>query len=82
MLGGANGTATRVRSRVPAPLAGALREHGHAFETEPSGGLIVSGATPEEVGLIAAEHGIALTELGAAARSLEDAFLELTKVPS
>ena len=82
VLGGANGSVTRVRSRVPAPLAGALHEHGHAFETERSGGLIVSGATPEEVGLIAAEHGIALIELGAAARSLEDAFLELTEVAS
>ncbi|HYN51059.1 MAG TPA: ATP-binding cassette domain-containing protein [Thermoleophilaceae bacterium] len=82
VLGGANGSVTRVRSRVPAPLAAALREHGHAFETERSGGLIVSGATPEEVGLIAAEHGIALIELGAAARSLEDAFLELTEVAS
>ena len=82
VLGGANGTVTRVRSRVPGPLAAALREHGHAFETESSGGLIVFGATPEEVGLIAAEHSIALIELGAAARSLEDAFLELTEVAS
>ena len=82
VLGGANGTVTRVRSRAPAPLAAALRERGHAFKTESTGGLIVSGATPEEVGLIAAEHGIALIELGAAARSLEDAFLELTEVAS
>lgn len=82
LLGGANGPVTRVRSRVHAALATALREHGHAFETEPSGGLIVPGATPEEVGLIAAEHRIALVELGAAARSLEEAFLELTEVAS
>jgi ABC-2 type transport system ATP-binding protein len=82
VLGGANGPVTRVRSRVPSALVAALRERGHAFETEPSGGLIVPGATPEEVGLIAAEHRIALVELGAAARSLGDAFLELTEAPS
>ena len=33
---------------------------------------------PEAVGAVAAEHGIALSELVAVARSLEDAFLELT----
>ena len=82
VLGGANGAVTRVRSSVPGPLAGVLREHGHGLEAESSGSLIVFGATPEEVGLIAAEHGIVLIELGAAARSLEDAFLELTEVAS
>ncbi|HYN49875.1 MAG TPA: ATP-binding cassette domain-containing protein [Thermoleophilaceae bacterium] len=82
VLGGANGPVTRVRSRLSVALAAALGEHGHAFETEPSGGLVVRGATPEEVGLIADQHRIALIELGPAARSLEDAFLELTGVAS
>jgi hypothetical protein len=40
--------------------------------------LLVRRASPEAVGAVAAEHGIALSELVAVSRSLEDAFLELT----
>jgi ABC-2 type transport system ATP-binding protein len=40
--------------------------------------LIVRGTLPDAVGGVAAEHGIALSELVAVSRSLEDAFLELT----
>jgi ABC-2 type transport system ATP-binding protein len=40
--------------------------------------LLVRGASPGAVGAVAAEHGIALSELVAVSRSLEDAFLELT----
>ena len=36
------------------------------------------GAAPEAVGQVAADNGIALTELVATSRSLEDAFFELT----
>ena len=35
-------------------------------------------SVPEAVGRVAADHGIALSELVAASRSLEDAFFELT----
>ena len=40
--------------------------------------LLVRGTSPDAVGAVAAEHGIALSELVAVSRSLEDAFLELT----
>jgi ABC-2 type transport system ATP-binding protein len=40
--------------------------------------LIVRGISPDAVGAVAARHGIALSELVAVSRSLEDAFLELT----
>jgi ABC-2 type transport system ATP-binding protein len=48
-------------------------------ESNGSDALLVRGARPEEVGVVAAEHGLALAELGAVSRSLEDAFLELTE---
>ncbi len=44
----------------------------------PAAALLVRGASPDAVGAVAAEHGIALSELVAVSRSLEDAFLELT----
>jgi ABC-2 type transport system ATP-binding protein len=40
--------------------------------------LLVEGASPALVGAVAAEHGVALTELRRHTRSLEDAFLALT----
>ncbi|HEV7760176.1 MAG TPA: ATP-binding cassette domain-containing protein, partial [Acidimicrobiales bacterium] len=43
-----------------------------------SDGLLVTGAAPALVGAVAAEHGVALTELRPQTRSLEDAFLALT----
>ena len=82
VLGGANDPVTRVRSQDPRLLIAALRECGHAIEIESAGGLIVRGATPEEVGRVAADQRVALVELGAATRSLEDAFLELTAAAS
>jgi ABC-2 type transport system ATP-binding protein len=44
-----------------------------------AGGILRAGVSPEVVGAVAAEHRIALVELGAMSRSLEDAFLELTR---
>ncbi|GHD93425.1 ABC transporter ATP-binding protein [Streptomyces naganishii] len=41
--------------------------------------LQVTGLTAREIGLKAAEHGIALFELSARTVSLEDAFMELTR---
>ena len=43
------------------------------------GALVALGTAPEVVGQVAAEHGLALVELGAVARSLEDVFFELTE---
>jgi ABC-2 type transport system ATP-binding protein len=77
VLGGPDGPMTRVRAAEMGRLAGLLRERNMFVEDEPSA-LIVRGASPEAVGAVAAEHGVALSELVAVSRSLEDAFLELT----
>jgi ABC-2 type transport system ATP-binding protein len=79
MLGGSDGPAARVRAAEAERLAAALRERSILVERDGAPAtLIVRGAPPEAVGAIAAEHGIALSELVAVSRSLEDAFLELT----
>ena len=77
VLGGSGAPVTRVRAAEAGRLAALLRERGLIVEQEPSA-LIVLGAAPEAVGALAAEHGVALSELVAVSRSLEDAFLELT----
>jgi ABC-2 type transport system ATP-binding protein len=77
VLGGADGPVTRVRAAEPDRLARVLAEAGVASEPK-SGALIARGTTPERVGRLAADHGLALTELVAVSRSLEDAFFELT----
>jgi ABC-2 type transport system ATP-binding protein len=81
VLGGADGPVTRVRSAEDERLAGLLREQGLVVD-DGAGALLVRGAPPERVGVVAAEHGVALVELVAAARSLEEAFFELTEVPA
>jgi ABC-2 type transport system ATP-binding protein len=77
VLGGQDGPTTRVRAAEVRRLAGLLRERGMFVEDEPPA-LIVRGVSPEAVGAVAAEDGVALSELIAVSRSLEDAFLELT----
>jgi ABC-2 type transport system ATP-binding protein len=75
----ADGPVTRVRAADDAPLAALLRDRGFAVENGGVGALIAQGAPPETVGAIANEHRIALIELGAVSRSLEDVFFELTQ---
>jgi len=79
VLGGADASVTRVRAREADRLAGLLREQDHAVEPESDGALLVRGAAPEVVGEVAAEHRVALSELVAVSRSLEDVFFELTE---
>jgi ABC-2 type transport system ATP-binding protein len=78
VLGTPDGPVTRVRSADAERLAGLLRERGIAAEPHDSDALLVRRA-PEVVGAIAAEHGVALVELVAVSRSLEEAFFELTE---
>jgi ABC-2 type transport system ATP-binding protein len=66
-----------VRARDPEPLKSALEQHGHQVERD-GGSLLVLGATPEEVGVIALEAQVALTGLAPRTRSLETAFFALT----
>ena len=77
VLGGSDGSVTRVRAEEAVRLAGVLRQKGIVAEPDGSA-LMVRNVVPEAVGAVAAEHGIALSELVAVSRSLEDVFLELT----
>ena len=79
VLGAAEGAVTRVRAADNERMAAALRERGISVDEEPSGALVALGTAPEVVGQVAAEHGLALVELGAVSRSLEDVFFELTE---
>jgi ABC-2 type transport system ATP-binding protein len=78
VLGGADGPMTRVRAADADRLAGALRAAGHSVNPGETGALLIPGTPPEAVGLVAAEQGIALSELVAVSRSLEEVFFELT----
>jgi len=75
------GASVRVRSPEAERLAGLLRERGHRLDGTGDDQLVVLDSSPEAVGAIAAEHGIAVHELSTAAPTLEDVFLELTGSP-
>jgi ABC-2 type transport system ATP-binding protein len=77
VLGGDAGPATEVRAKDPQRLAGVLERRGYDVERD-GDGLLVRGATPEEVGTVAAEEQLVLTGLAPRARSLEAAFFALT----
>jgi ABC-2 type transport system ATP-binding protein len=79
VLGGADGPVTRVRSADSERLAAALREQGIDVEPDGSGTLLARGVAPEVVGAVANDHRVALAELVAVSRSLEDVFFELTE---
>ncbi len=79
VLGRSGEPVARVRTADAERLSRALRLRGMVPSPDPTGALIVPGAAPELVGAVAAEQGVALSELVAVTRSLEDAFLELTK---
>ncbi len=78
VLGGADGPVTRVRAADADRLAAALRERGHTVNNGDTGALLVPGTAPEIVGQVAADQGVALAELVAVSRSLEEVFFELT----
>jgi ABC-2 type transport system ATP-binding protein len=78
LLGGTDGSVSRVRSGERERLAGLLQEAGRIPTEEGADALVVEGISTEDVGALAARHGIALRELAPLSRSLEDAFFELT----
>jgi len=59
-------------------LVGLLRADGVTIDSADRGRVSVTGLDPEEIGLIARDHSIALTSLVPERRSLEDVFMELT----
>ena len=77
VLGGDEGQSTAVRARDNARLARALGAAGHTVVRD-GAGLLVPGASPEEVGVIAGDAGVYLVGLAPQARSLEQAFFALT----
>ena len=81
VLGGDEGPSAEVRARDAGRLAAALERRGHRVAREAGDALLVPGTGPEQVGVVAAEEGIALTHLAPRARSLEAAFFALTGGP-
>jgi ABC-2 type transport system ATP-binding protein len=68
---------TEVRSQDDERLTGALVARGLAVQRD-GGALLVPGATPEQVGVVAGDAGIYLMGLAPRSRSLEQAFFDLT----
>jgi ABC-2 type transport system ATP-binding protein len=77
VLGGDEGVATAVRAQDNDRLARALEAAGFSVARD-GAGLLVPGASPEEVGVIAGDAGVYLVGLAPKSRSLEQAFLALT----
>jgi ABC-2 type transport system ATP-binding protein len=77
VLGGDEGVATSVRAQDNDGLARALEAAGFSVARD-GAGLLVPGASPEEVGVIAGDAGVYLVGLAPKSRSLEQAFLALT----
>ena len=80
VLGATGEPVTRVRvGATPSGSASCCAPSGlRRSSRDGAGALIVPGRRPTGSGAVAAEHGVALVELVAVSRSLEDAFLELT----
>ena len=78
VLGGDDGPATEVRVSEPDRFAAILAQRGKQVERAGSDVLVVAGATPEEVGSIAAAEQVVVLGLAARSRSLEAAFFALT----
>jgi ABC-2 type transport system ATP-binding protein len=76
----AGGDTVKVVTQDPARLRDVLAGPGVGITARiGSEELQVTGLTAREIGLKAAEHGIALFELNARTVSLEEAFMELTR---
>jgi ABC-2 type transport system ATP-binding protein len=67
-----------VRAADPAALARSLEAAGFHVQHGDGGALVVTGASPSDVGVIAATGGHVLVELGPLQRGLEDVFFSLT----
>ena len=67
-----------VRSLDPVALSAVLGAAGFEAHTRPDGALLVSAASPEQVGRLAAAKGLVLTDLRPLEQGLEDLFFSLT----
>ncbi len=77
VLGGDEGPSTVVRGQDNGRLERALQAAGHTVRRE-GDELLVPGASPEQVGVVAGDAGVYLVALAARSRSLEQAFFALT----
>jgi ABC-2 type transport system ATP-binding protein len=68
-----------VRSPEAAKLGELLLGPDVTVTSDVSGTLEVSGLTSDQIGIVAAEHGMTLFELASRQASLEEAFMELTR---
>lgn len=68
-----------VRTAEPDSFSRRLTVAGAVVRDGLESSLVVSAMTSDEIGKLAAYHGIALAELTPQRASLEDAFMELTK---
>jgi ABC-2 type transport system ATP-binding protein len=73
---GSNGAV--VHALDPIALSAVLGAAGLEAHMQADGGLLVPGATPEQVGRVAASHGLVLTDLRPLEQGLEDLFFSLT----
>jgi ABC-2 type transport system ATP-binding protein len=73
---GSDGVA--VRAFDTSGLAGDLSRAGYSVTPGADGALVVAGATPSDVGAVAAAGGHVLSELRPLQRGLEDVFFSLT----
>jgi ABC-2 type transport system ATP-binding protein len=79
LMRAAGGGTVLVRASDPDTLALRLSAAGATVREGLESSLVVSGMTAEEVGKLAAYHGLVLSELTPQRASLEDAFMELTE---
>jgi ABC-2 type transport system ATP-binding protein len=77
-LTGGEARGMRIAGPDAADLADRLRQAGATVEPDGDGAFLIHGRTGEEIGRLAAENRLVLSELSPIARSLEDVFLELT----
>ncbi|AHI02090.1 ABC transporter ATP-binding protein [Kutzneria viridogrisea] len=78
LIGGATQNTVLVRTPQAQHLGNALAHKGFQVESKPDGSLVVSGASSDQVGDVAASCGVVLHELSPQRGSLEEAFMQLT----
>jgi ABC-2 type transport system ATP-binding protein len=67
-----------VRALEPVALSAVLGAAGLEAHSQGDGALVVPGATPEQIGRLAADHRLVLTDLRPLEQGLEDLFFSLT----
>jgi ABC-2 type transport system ATP-binding protein len=77
------GAGPRVRLRSPERdrLAAALAARGYDHWNDEGDAIVVAGATSEEIGQLAFDHGAVLYEIAAESTNLEEVFFDLTSTP-